>query len=465
MGKSLEERLITFTVEFTKTVICNYNIEIRHSEGLVMHYGKKALSMAEIAKKLINSGWSMEMCVRHYLRNLKEDQRLDVSECSATSGTRGCVAWTTGVAGMYDDETDSINACMDKIAGKYKLCCEPSPSGCGFCIYNSYLNTDRVISILQNYQVCDAAQCPIVVVGPDGTKKSMLRIYAYGGCIGRIATRKNDCNRLSNDRGYAKYLRNLSEDRDGVYLKHMEYTYAEEFEKTKGDNFCEKLSNKLQEIQDGQDGRLLFDISPLYVELIVKAAEKRFTKESGDLGEMAIRTAIARQHMKKDASSLWCIIDMEYAVTISISPLKRQFKPDIVVYDKDNGFGLIELKYANDSKENCVKHYEDFQAVIQDAAACGQIVKELKRRSWYLWEYGLISDTHYKHMMNSENPRLWQGFLFVGGGRNEVMNTIENIKNKFIISENCRFAYFPYDDTDSKNCIGNIKLDYASMKE
>ena len=36
MGKSLEERLITFTVEFTKTVICNYNIEIRHSEGLVM---------------------------------------------------------------------------------------------------------------------------------------------------------------------------------------------------------------------------------------------------------------------------------------------------------------------------------------------------------------------------------------------------------------------------------------------
>ena len=53
----------------------------------------------------------------------------------------------------------------------------------------------------------------------------------------------------------------------------------------------------------------------------------------------------------------------------------------------------------------------------------------------------------------------------MGGGRNEVMNTIENIKNKFIISENCRFAYFPYDDTDSKNCIGNIKLDYASMKE
>lgn len=87
-------------------------------------------------------------------------------------------------------------------------------------------------------------------------------------------------------------------------------------------------------------------IEPEYLDLILKAAQKRFARKGGELGEKRIQTAIVKQHMKKAPGDGRCVLDMEYMVKKEPSRFER-FKPDIVAFDKNNGFRFIKLKYAD----------------------------------------------------------------------------------------------------------------------
>ena len=210
-----------------------------------------------------------------------------------------------------------------------------------------------------------------------------------------------------------------------------------------------------------------------------KAAEKKFAnkdgkvlgkgvaKKGGDLGERRLQTAIVKQHMKKAPEDGWCVVDMEYTFDKKQSLTGKIFKPDIVVFDKNNGFGFIELKYKDMSAKNLDKHYTDFQNVLQSREKVKKTMEALKNRGAYLWKYDLISDAIYQAMKASDAPKLWQGFLFVGGSRENAVRFAKSLAEKYediAAHEDCRFAFFPYEKGNSTESIRNIWLDFHSMQ-
>ena len=210
----------------------------------------------------------------------------------------------------------------------------------------------------------------------------MLRAYAYGGQIGRIATDGRDSS-LAKSREYPNYLSEAyfseGNEIDRKYLEYMEERYAQREDAYKGDSLCEKLSYRLRELlHEPWDWGLT---ESEYLDLILKAAQKKFTKKGGDLGERRIQTAIVKQHMKKDPEDGWCVVDMQYTVKEELSQSKI-FTPDMVVFDKNRGFGFIELKYADASTGNLGKHYTDTRNIIQNSEAVKIITEELKERSF-----------------------------------------------------------------------------------
>lgn len=369
-------------------------------------------------------------------------------------------------------------------------------------------NTSAVIDFLLNYEFYDGErkERPIVIVGPDGSLVTMLRVYAYGGLIGQIATgvgnshlaeaendekgKKEKSADLAEkeksdekkDYAYPKYLGeeyffadNAISEVDRKYLQYMEEKYVKTGgENYSGDSLCQKLSHRLQDILNDPCPWQYLD-KPEYLDLILKAAEKRFMNGSGKaaekkgevLGERRIQTAIVKQHMKKAPEDGWCVVDMEYAFDSKQSSTGKIFKPDIVVFDQNNGFGFIELKYKDKSTENLDKHYTDFQNVLQSREKVKTATEKLKSRGTYLWKYGLISDAIYQAMKASDTPKFWQGFLFVGGRRENAVRSAKNLAEKYqdiAAHEDCRFAFFPYEEKNSDESIRNIRLDFHSMQ-
>lgn len=260
---------------------------------------------------------------------------------------------------------------------------------------------------------------PIVIVGPDGTRKTMLRVYAYGGRIGRIG-------------------------KTTTHLASPAYAKLEYLDE----------AQELREILGDKSKSMEMDCDD-YLKLILKAAEKRF-------GERKIQTEIVKQHMKKEPNSDWCIVDMEYTVSTKDENGKKEiFKPDLVVFDKKEGFGLIELKYNGKSTDNLEKHYDDFKKI--DSNKERDIIKELKRRCEYLSVYGLIDSDIYKKISdiykkiekpNTSQKRIfWQGFLFVGEEPEDARREVQKLE---INDERCRFAF--YSD------VKKMDLSYNAMK-
>ena len=278
------------------------------------------------------------------------------------------------------------------------------------------------------FQNGEKKERPIVIVGPDGKTKTKLRVYAYGGCIGRIATRKTDYNQLAKSKAYAKYL----ETDDQKY----------------------KLK-KMQQLKYGEEkGRLLFE--PEYLDLILHAARTRFTgeqKEQEERKERCIQTNIVKKHIDKQPSDGWCIVDMEFAISETNKKTKESLfsKPDLVVLDKDKGFGLIELKYQNKNMENIDQHDEKL-SYVAGSPNVGKWVKELMRRCEYLENYGLINRELYDSCAKPES--LWYGFLFVGGEKAEFVQRVKEMAEKHPkIKEdaNCRFWWFSEEDLENMN--------------
>lgn len=397
-------------------------------------------------------------------------------------------------------------------------------------------NTAATVNFLLNYEFYDGERKdrPIVVIGPAaGSRVTMLRVYAYGGLIGQIATRRADFSHLAeaendekgkkeeradlaekgkNDKGkdyaYPKYLGeeyffvdNEIDETDRRYLQYMEEKYVKSGEENYR-GLCQKLSHRLQDILNAPCPWQYLD-KPEYLDLILKAAEKKFmngsgkaaekkfvngngkaaekkfankdgkvlgkgvAKKGGDLGERRLQTAIVKQHMKKAPEDGWCVVDMEYTFDKKQSSTGKIFKPDIVVFDQNNGFGFIELKYKDMSAKNLDKHYTDFQNVLQSREKVKKTMEALKNRGAYLWKYDLISDAIYQAMKASDAPKLWQGFLFVGGSRENAVRFAKSLAEKYgdiAAHEDCRFAFFPYEEGNSTESIRNIWLDFHSMQ-
>ena len=143
-------------------------------------------------------------------------------------------------------------------------------------------NTAAAVNFLLNYEFYDGERKdrPIVVIGPAaGSRVTMLRVYAYGGLIGQIATRRADFSHLAeaendekgkkeeradlaekgkNDKGkdyaYPKYLGeeyffvdNEIDETDRRYLQYMEEKYVKSGEENYR-GLCQKLSHRLQDI-------------------------------------------------------------------------------------------------------------------------------------------------------------------------------------------------------------------------
>lgn len=257
---------------------------------------------------------------------------------------------------------------------------------------------------------------PITIVGPSASPSTKMRVYAYGGCIGRMATEENnrDFNCLAKNNG--------EEDRYSTYLEGAEK---------------ERLAKMLRLGCGKEADGLLFN--PEYLNLILKAAKLRFTKKNGKPDERRLQTAIVKMHMSKEQRDGWCIVDMEYA--ISGNEKSDISKPDIVVLDKDKGFGLIEFKYDNENMGNLSKHYEDSRRAAIDYE---RHVEELKRRCGYLIESGLIDQELYG--ASAKDRPLWYGFLFVGGKKTISVDAAKKAAEEcpdLADDENCRFWWYP----------------------
>ncbi len=99
----------------------------------------------------------------------------------------------------------------------------------------------------------------------------------------------------------------------------------------------------------------------------------------------------------------------------------RGGRVDLVVYDPENGFGLIELKYNNDSMDNIGKHFADFDAIVNGDNS-DNIADELERRLNILIDLGIIKTT-------IKSKRLWYGFLLIGKIKDEYTNEIKKTSN------------------------------------
>lgn len=304
----------------------------------------------------------------------------------------------------------------------------------------------RELEILLQYEFTDGQEKekPIVIVGPDGTTKTMLRVYAYGGCLGRVATRESDNNQLANGTAYAELLKDADANKDYDYLQSMALKYPE-LEKNPGTDLREKLSGRLKEIlsQDSGEEKGSFLCDTEYLDLILKAAKIKFIKDVGDPKERNRQVSIVKNHMNKKQEDGWCIIDMEYRITEKYIEDWNGAQPDIIVLDNDKGFGMVELKYKNDSYENLLQHYQKSRKAA-DSPKAKELTEELKRRCGYLTEYKLINDELYH--MSAKDGRLWYGFLFVGGKKEESVRLVEGMAKdcpEIVEDENCQFWWFP----------------------
>jgi len=469
---TLEERIACFTVDFVKAV-ARINKNLIYYDHC-MYIGKKMIPFSWIigAKETVETA---EYCLK------EADKFQDGKNAVTLSGKDECVAYMACDGELCDklygysayqediygdgDEAEKLWHKLGDISGKYNLWFDFS--GRGSLIF--YDNAYTKINCLLKYEFYDGERTdsPIAIVGPDGTATTMLRAYAYGGQIGRIATDGRDSS-LAKGREYPNYLSEAyfseGNEIDRKYLEYMEERYAQREDAYKGDSLCEKLSYRLRELlHEPWDWGLT---ESEYLDLILKAAQKKFTKKGGDLGERRIQTAIVKQHMKKDPEDGWCVVDMQYTVKKELSQSKI-FTPDMVVFDKNRGFGFIELKYADASTGNLGKHYTDTRNIIQNSEAVKIITEELKERSFYLWEYGLISDAIYQAMKAFDVPKLWQGFLFVGGRRENAVGFVKGLAKKYTdirTDGDCRFAFFPYEEENSADSINKIRLDFHSME-
>ena len=259
---------------------------------------------------------------------------------------------------------------------------------------------------------------PIIVIGPKlGSSASPdrhLRVYAYGGCIGEIPAADSRCQFLLADEKYADFL-------DG------------------------KEKEELLSIMESGDKKAAI-CSGRYLELILKASDRKFIKKSNEPQERKIENRILRRFMNDPALS-WAAADMEFTVGTDSG------KHDIVFYDASDkpSYIITELKYNCDSTDNIGKHIEDMKKIY---SVKEKVLQELNRRMKYLCEYGLVNES----FKNADEIKF--AVLYVGGGYdNAKKDVISGGKTAFkkLDSSIKKNFYFEYAETANDIDIEKMK--------
>lgn len=314
-----------------------------------------------------------------------------------------------------------------------------------------------IVSTLEGYE-------DIIVVGPDGNSASpgkKLRVYSYGGCIGKVATDEGKCELVAKTNKltvadkypypYAKYLRESFVDghkktinNDGIAELEKEYakvlkngiTLEDYFVKS----FCEATPEEKSEYITNSD----------YLKLACKVAYNKMRNDGDDPGERKIQTKIAKDQIKLLPGEGLLVTDIEYTMSLSKNrPLKKKDKTkyhgksDFVVFDGER-IGLVELKYENKSMEqgaenSLYEHMLDFYDVITYSSK--EIITECVRRMKIMaangvldsaWE-AVIKDFEEKAKSNAYKDMIWCGFVFANYQAKEV-DSIKAVKSQLFTS-------------------------------
>lgn len=270
-----------------------------------------------------------------------------------------------------------------------------------------------VIEKLRTYEY--GGERPIAVVGPKLGKSNKpdehLRAYAFGGFIGAIPAVGSDDKFQLADENYAKYL-----------------------------DDCEKY--ELQSMLGNCSAETL--CSDRYLELILKAAERKFTKSTNaEDAERKIENNIVCRFMNT-ASQSWAAVDMEFTIGENCG------QHDIVFYDASDApcYIITELKYNCRSTHNIDEHIEDMKKLY---ALKDKVRNELNRRMGYLCEYGLVSQAMRDSFINSDKNKIdiRFGILYVGGGEKAAKDNVK-IEGKAYFespeSEIKKLFYYQYCD-------------------
>lgn len=271
---------------------------------------------------------------------------------------------------------------------------------------------------------------PILVLAPrlgstEPRKESKkLRVYAYGGLIGEIPTIQREEGALAD----AKYLPEGSEER--IKLEKM--------------------------LGCSRDQRINILFSDKYLEVIVEACWRKFTKAADVSKERAIETELVKKYLVN--TDIWVPIDIEFLISQNwMDEGGERGKPDIILYDKRNKvFRLIELKYNNESctgSNSLKKHYDKAMKIIHSSYR-NKIVNEFLRKMCYLYKYEIINGEVWKEVLKNtdrEKVGLEFGYFFIGGKVKIYKSYVENqLKDT---DKDCSFLYSPNLDTDIlKNC-------------
>ena len=365
-------------------------------------------------------------------------------------------------------------------------------------IAKKIINKDIVKALIDyKYKYSNQMENPILVVGPAGND-THLRVYAFGGCIGEIATtEKTQCKlAFSKDENkkysYGKYLEDGYENGHGHVFKHEAIPelkgLKEKFDKPLQDEFAylaENCSNKEQKQMMIQDEK--------YLDLIISAAYTRFMHRKDNevmgLSERSKQTLIAKQCQTtkwEENKKNMVVVDIEYDISLNnkIEPKRKQkssktgkdvdkskAKVDFVVFDGES-FGLIEFKYKGESMErgsnnSLEHHYLDFQRIISEDNNENKInvIKELIKRTTYLLDYNIIHsnwgkklaelDTKIKNMKPEEYDAkmLWCGFYFVETGGKDIEKELENQISLKSIVDNKMDVRYQLDNEEEANII------------
>ncbi len=345
----------------------------------------------------------------------------------------------------------------------------------------------ELVERLVNYEVTidGKKEKPIVVMAPDGTDETSLRLYAFGGNIGRIPYFKNGEYQTA-DKAYAKYIRfpNYTINYNKVSHKYDFPDWLKDYpiEEKKSEELLKEYSEKrgsIEELKKCFDT----DSDSLYLPLILGAAGNRFTcKKKGYVGKKMERWKqheIAKYYMEHTSKGGSIITDLEFEIPISAARMEEKAfrsknkdkekkektqkqkgasKPDFVIFDGER-FGIVEFKYLGQSMEthsaNSLDwHLLDFyDAVGNEAHNHIDLYNKCLDRLECLLECGVILPSDKKKQTEvrdslekcRENARsdkdikdlFWFGFLFVGGNKTSINKLIKSQLIESKLPKNC----------------------------
>ncbi|MBO6265926.1 MAG: hypothetical protein J6M57_07965 [Acidaminococcaceae bacterium] len=375
-------------------------------------------------------------------------------------------------------------------------------------------DVSSIVKLYEDYENPKTKEKPFVIVGPDGTNKDFLRIYAYGGKVGYISTVEEKNSKLCNI-DYAAFLKKKHTNKKNQefnapewvlckYKKHIPQNSIEDGLKASFESLIKHSNDK-----ETNDTVL---VSEQYLDYIMAAAQNRWIKKGNSINESErrIQTSLVKKFRNSDfVEGAVVVTDMEYNIAMPETGMVRNEdknkkkriykKPDIIVFD-GTSFGLVELKFNGESLDNLGTHYLDFcnwLAEVNDPIRKNdkywykksekteeEIKEEINKTRWNilkeclfraesLCSNGLIQkewkkcfdsiNEKYKIQLDSkmgEFPKqlLWFGFYFVGGDKGVIKEEINKQLGTKIQESNIepRFEYCDKDDI-----IDVFKLKYT----